>query len=148
MALLTALFVYFAIASTVLSGPLVEIRDSLVRLPIVKRIHQTGTSNILAHDQARARRLLSRRQDKRQSSISATNGAVTYTASVGVGSPPTYYDLIIDTGSSNTWIGASAPYVPTSSSQDTDDAVSVSYGSGSFSGTECEFICRRCLSPH
>jgi hypothetical protein len=31
---------------------------------------------------------------------------VTYTASVGVGSPATDYTLLIDTGSSNTWVGA------------------------------------------
>lgn len=57
-------------------------------------------------------------------------------ASVGVGSPPTLYNLIIDTGTSNTWVGAGTPYVQTSTSQQTSDTVSVSYGSGTFSGTE------------
>lgn len=71
----------------------------------------------------------------------ADNRAVTYIASVGIGSPPTYYDLIIDTGSSNTWIGANKAYVPTGTSQKTADSVSennirVEYGSGGFSGTE------------
>ena len=57
-------------------------------------------------------------------------------ASVGVGSPPTLYNLIIDTGTSNTWVGAGTAYVQTSTSQQTSDSVSVFYGSASFSGTE------------
>ena len=31
--------------------------------------------------------------------------------------------LLIDTGSSNTWVGAGQPYVQTSTSQETDDTV-------------------------
>ncbi|KIM81488.1 hypothetical protein PILCRDRAFT_71813, partial [Piloderma croceum F 1598] len=61
---------------------------------------------------------------------------VTYTANVGVGSPPTSYTLLIDTGSSNTWLGASKAYVKTGTSKSTGQSVSVTYGSGSFSGTE------------
>jgi hypothetical protein len=38
--------------------------------------------------------------------VPATNlDFVTYTVSVGVGQPPTFYDLILDTGSSNTFVG-------------------------------------------
>jgi len=69
-------------------------------------------------------------------SIDVTDAGVTYTMSVGVGSPPTQYDLLIDTGSSNTFIGAQKKYVPTSTSKSTGNTVKVSYGSGSFSGTE------------
>jgi len=75
-------------------------------------------------------------QNKRASSFSVTNTAVTYTANVGVGSPATDYTLLIDTGSSNTWIGADKSYVKTSTSKSTGQKVSVTYGSGSFSGTE------------
>ncbi|CAK5284004.1 unnamed protein product [Mycena citricolor] len=69
-------------------------------------------------------------------SVDVTDAAVTYTMDVGVGSPPTSYTLLIDTGSSNTWVGAAKAYVPTSTSTDTRQSVNVSYGSGSFSGTE------------
>jgi hypothetical protein len=62
---------------------------------------------------------------------------VTYTMAVGVGSPATQYTLLIDTGSSNTWVGAGKPYKQTSTSKTTRNTVNVSYGSGSFSGTEC-----------
>jgi hypothetical protein len=38
--------------------------------------------------------------------VPASNLAyVQYTTSVGVGSPPTYYNLVVDTGSSNTFVG-------------------------------------------
>ncbi|KAG0323565.1 hypothetical protein BG000_002582 [Podila horticola] len=71
----------------------------------------------------------------------AENQAVAYVASVGFGSPATDYNLIVDTGSSNTWVGAGKAYVPTSTSRKTADKVSednirVEYGSGSFSGAE------------
>jgi len=69
-------------------------------------------------------------------SVGVTDSAVTYTAAVGVGSPATSYTLLIDTGSSNTWVGAGKKYVKTSTSKSTGDSVNVSYGSGSFSGTE------------
>jgi len=68
--------------------------------------------------------------------VDVTDAGVTYTTSVGVGSPPTDYTLLIDTGSSNTWVGAGKKYVKTSTSQSTGNKVNVSYGSGSFSGTE------------
>jgi hypothetical protein len=68
--------------------------------------------------------------------VDVTDAAVTYTIPVGVGSPPQEFTLLIDTGSSNTWVGAATKYVPTSTSQSTKNAVKVSYGSGSFSGTE------------
>lgn len=65
-----------------------------------------------------------------------------YTISVGIGSPPTSYELLVDTyvriarlsssicwfiywfsGSSNTWVGANKPYVSTSTSSDTGNSV-------------------------
>lgn len=64
------------------------------------------------------------------------NEAVIYIAEVGVGSPPTTYNLIVDTGSSNTWVGAVTPYEQTSTSESTGDIVEVTYGSGFFIGLE------------
>ncbi|EPQ54403.1 family A1 protease [Gloeophyllum trabeum ATCC 11539] len=69
-------------------------------------------------------------------SIDVTDAAVEYSTSVGVGTPPAQYDLLIDTGSSNTWLGAKKKYVKTSSSHSTGKKVTVSYGTGSFTGTE------------
>jgi len=64
------------------------------------------------------------------------NEAVEYIATVGVGASASTYDLIVDSGSSNTWVGATKKFTPTSTSTDTGHSVSVTYGSGSFSGTE------------
>ncbi|KAJ6584074.1 acid protease [Mycena vulgaris] len=70
-------------------------------------------------------------------SINVTDAAVTYLATIGVGSPPTDYSLLIDTGSSNTWISAvNKAYKPTSTSTDTRKKFEITYGLGSCSGTE------------
>ncbi|KAG0695378.1 acid protease [Suillus ampliporus] len=69
--------------------------------------------------------------------VPASNLAyVQYTTSVGVGSPPTYYNLVVDTGSSNTFVGTGIKYVQTSTSIFTGEDVNVTYGSGYFSGLE------------
>ncbi|KII89978.1 hypothetical protein PLICRDRAFT_29152 [Plicaturopsis crispa FD-325 SS-3] len=115
---------------------------SKVTLPFATKFNSTGSVNIVAADRARAAALkehgLARASGKakRDGSFAVTNTAVTYTASVGVGSPATDYTLLIDTGSSNTWIGADKKYTKTSTSSSTGDSVSVSYGSGKFSGKE------------
>jgi len=69
-------------------------------------------------------------------SIDVTDAAVTYTCQLNVGNPPVAYDLLIDTGSSNTWVGAEKAYKPSSTSTDTRKTVQVSYGSGNFTGKE------------
>lgn len=59
---------------------------------------------------------------------------VTYVTATTVGTQT--FSLIVDTGSSNTWVGAGTKYKKSSSGTKTSGTVSVSYGSGSFSGTE------------
>ncbi|KAI9068654.1 aspartic peptidase A1 [Trametes sanguinea] len=112
---------------------------------MAKRFNLTGTKTLLSHDQARARSLRARATSTKvgtdfvedaNGNVPVDNQVVSYVASVGVGNPPTTYSLIVDTGSSNTWVGAGTPYVATSSSSRTRDSVSVTYGSGSFSGYE------------
>ncbi|KAG6333844.1 hypothetical protein ID866_5242 [Astraeus odoratus] len=63
-------------------------------------------------------------------------GYVQYTTSVGIGDPPTYYNLVIDTGSSNTFCGAGTKYVRTNTSIPTGQNVNVTYGRGYFAGVE------------
>ncbi|KAG2343384.1 acid protease [Suillus weaverae] len=133
--LLTTLLLALSIAASP-----VEIRDSPITLPIARRLNTSGgTINLLQHDQSRATALKTvsgNALGRRTGSIPVTNDAVTYIAAVGVGSPATTYNLIVDTGSSNTWVGANTPYAMTSTSVNTGQPVAVSYGSGSFSGTE------------
>lgn len=144
--LLTALLLAISIASSPTAAtPIVQVRSPHVTLPFVRSLNFSG--NLADHDRQRAQHLKSAAQKhswgnstlKRSviSSFPVTNTAVTYTANVGVGSPATDYTLLIDTGSSNTWVGAGKAYVKTSTSHDTGHKFSVSYGSGSVSGEEC-----------
>ncbi|KAF7342908.1 Aspartic protease [Mycena sanguinolenta] len=64
----------------------------------------------------------------------ATNEDDTYVAATKIGTQT--FDLIVDTGSSNTWVGSGTKYKPGSTSTDTGKSFSVSYGSGTVSGTE------------
>ncbi|RPD60570.1 acid protease [Lentinus tigrinus ALCF2SS1-7] len=136
LARLSSLLALTAAAVTVSAKPIV-IRDSPITLPIARRFNLTGVPSILKQDQARAKVLKARSQGsgnyKQAAALfdaNATNQAVDYTVSVGVGTPPTFYNLIVDTGSSNTWVGAGADYVVTNSSVDTNNTVTVIYGSG------------------
>ncbi|KJA28403.1 hypothetical protein HYPSUDRAFT_33774 [Hypholoma sublateritium FD-334 SS-4] len=134
--LLTTLLLAFSVAA----NPVLVDR-STVTLPLSRRLNLTSIHNLVLHDQARAKNLKlggSGKSANRRAVISepVQNQAVTYVASIGVGSPATTYSLLIDTGSSNTWVGADKAYVKTSTSTQTTNKVAVTYGSGSFSGTE------------
>ena len=62
-------------------------------LAFAAKVNGTGSVNIADADRARAASLrangLAKKNGKRDGTVSVTNTAVTYTASVGVGSPPT-----------------------------------------------------------
>jgi len=134
------------------ANPIVEIRDNRITLPIARKINSAGAKDFLKNEQARAAHLAAVGRERAAAraarakgekvkrsavgSIAVTNTVVQYLANVGVGTPPTQFQLIVDTGSSNTWVGAGTPFTETSSSVDTGNDVSVTYGSGSFSGTE------------
>ncbi|KAI0708416.1 acid protease [Earliella scabrosa] len=140
---LSTLLALAAAAVVVVAKPVV-IRDTPVTLPLARRFNITGVPNILKQDQARAKVLKARsqgagREGIKQASminVDAANQETIYTVSVGAGTPPTFYDLIVDTGSSNTWVGAGKEYVQTSSSVDTGEEVRVEYGSGFFVGEQ------------
>ncbi|KAG1790291.1 acid protease [Suillus plorans] len=121
-------------------------------IPFATRLRAAkgGAKELLERDRARAQKFLASKSHHAfvaakakhasgtgaESSIDVTDSGVTYTMQVGVGSPATDYTLLIDTGSSNTWIGADLPYKPTSTSHNTGNTINVSYGSGSMSGKE------------
>ncbi|THH26964.1 hypothetical protein EUX98_g7216 [Antrodiella citrinella] len=137
----SSLIVTLTLALAVAANPLLA-REPLVTLPFAKRVNVTGTSTLIQHDQARARGLKRLGQARAGGVVSdavdvpATNELVDYVVNVGVGTPATTYSLLVDTGSSNTWVGAGKKFVKTSSSVQTKDRVSVTYGSGEFSGNE------------
>ncbi|KAG6335018.1 hypothetical protein ID866_4063 [Astraeus odoratus] len=101
------------------------------------KLKTAGVTNIAEVDRARIRAFREENLGKRDvQPLVATNAQMAYTAQVGVGDPATEYTLLIDTGSSNTWVGACRPYTRTSSSHRTGSSVAVTYGSGGFSGYE------------
>ena len=131
MARLSALLALTAAAVAVSANPIV-VRDSPITLSIARRFNTTGVVNVLEADLARAKVLKARGQAAHAAApltarsavnVAITNTAVVYSASVGVGSPATTYDLLIDTGSSNTWVGAGKSYVKTKTSVDTGNTV-------------------------
>lgn len=78
------------LASSIAASP-VEIRNSPISLPIARRLSTSGgTINLLQHDLARVAALKDRSASSNDyHSVPAINGAVTYIAKVGVGSPAT-----------------------------------------------------------
>ncbi|KAF9370476.1 hypothetical protein CPC16_003688 [Podila verticillata] len=70
-------------------------------------------------------------------SIPAINQEVSYTITVGLGTPVTDVNLIFDTGSSNLWVKSTA-YDPSKSSTSNNlgETFSIQYGSGFASGNE------------
>ncbi|KAG1868590.1 acid protease [Suillus subluteus] len=113
--------------------PHAQTASSTTALKLAVKINSYGIKNIAAADRARIQAL----QAGGSSSINANNTGSIYTADIGVGSPATSYTLLVDTGSSNTWIGANKAYKKTSTSQDTGSTVYVTYGDNSYvSGEE------------
>ncbi|KAG2062218.1 acid protease [Suillus hirtellus] len=133
--LLTIIFLALSIA-----GSPVEIDNSPITLPIARRLNLSdGPINLLQRDKARVTALRDNSlstQGGHTFSTPLINNVQEYLITVGIGSPATTYDLIVDTGSSNTWVGANTKYVKTKTSVDTGEPVAVTYSSGSFSGTE------------
>ncbi|KAG5728929.1 Polyporopepsin [Termitomyces sp. T112] len=110
---------------------------------------------ILARDQGRAKRFLAglhphgpaafqaKNSNKRnsspsstQDSVDVTESGVVYSVPVAVGQPSTMYSLLLDTSSSNTWVGADKEYSPTSTSIDNNKMFEIVYGSGAVTGAE------------
>ncbi|KAF9243102.1 acid protease [Melanogaster broomeanus] len=118
----------FLIALTAVDASPVRRQTGKATLSFATKVRNTGL-NIPELDRARAQAMRNAPHFK-----SGKAQRVSYTAQVGIGASD--YTLLIDTGSSNTWIGADKSYMPGPDSQDTGNTVSVSYGSGSFSGEE------------
>ncbi|KAH9896007.1 aspartic proteinase from Irpex Lacteus [Cubamyces lactineus] len=103
---------------------------------MTKRFNFTGSlGKILQYDQERARALHARGMALATGSapppipdvgnVSIQNQLATYLATVNIGAPPTSYELIVDSGSANTWVGSGKPYVQTSTTRRSRDNVDV-----------------------
>ncbi|KAJ7201370.1 family A1 protease [Mycena pura] len=115
LTLLPAIFLAFPVNA----GPVI-LRGNPISLPLSRHLNFTGTKNIVQSDLIRIRNLRTPSHDAaRDTEDPISNGLVSYVASVGVGEPAKQYNLIVDTGSSNTWVGAGEQYVKTATSRST-----------------------------
>ncbi|KAF7972932.1 hypothetical protein HWV62_16596 [Athelia sp. TMB] len=132
--LTSAILLSFAVSA--LASPVA--RNSFMTHPITKKASKSITA-ILAKDKARLAKYnghvpLAEDNFAVSGSTPVINEVNSYIAQVHVGSQT--FDLIVDTGSSNTWVGASTKFSNGSTGVSTGQSVSVSYGSGYFEGTE------------
>ena len=105
---------YLALAISASSGvssakPIVQTRDltsGILSFDFAVHLNLSlGGSKIADLDRARASAKIPGLISRRDGEVGVTNAGVTYIAEVGVGEPSTSYSLLVDTGSSNTWIG-------------------------------------------
>ncbi|KAG2357777.1 aspartic peptidase domain-containing protein [Suillus spraguei] len=131
---LTASFLTLLLALSITGSP-VEVRNSPIILPLARRLDfSNGTIDLVQHDKARVA-ALSTHDRRAESGILTAFGYFRYIAALNVGFPPRSYYLMVDTGSSITWIGASTPYVRTPTSFNTRQGVRANYGVGGFSAS-------------
>ena len=143
--LATLLAPFVELAARVAADPNTSL-NSRVRLPIKKHIHadQPGSFKPAQRDLMRSRSLV-RGVQQRDSSTSMRPSTVDltfgyYSLSMGVGDPPTFCEfcpflpdialympildeLLVDTGSSITWVGANKSYIVTNTSVKTSNRV-------------------------
>ncbi|KAG2070101.1 acid protease [Suillus decipiens] len=113
---------------------------------MTRRLAFSNITDLLRHDEARLAAFGEysthdrRDADNRYPSVTLSqanlgNAFSGYTVRVGFGYPRVFfYDLIVDTASAVTWVGARLPYL-SQSGVDTGEPVAVDYHYGSFRGT-------------
>jgi len=108
--------------------------NKFATVPFVKKAHFSKTAaQILQKDLARLAVHFNKLSPDAVGEAPATNEDDTYVVSTTVGTQT--FSLIVDTGSSNTWVGSGTKFVP-GSATNTGKSFAVTYGSGSVSGTE------------
>ena len=138
------------LAASASASPVITVL--LTKPPVANDGTLKGTASA---DRARAARLMAQ-DPSGPTNVPGTNQYVQYTTSVGIGSPPTLYELMVDTGSSNFIIGyvwmfdrthatydyfcsiSNNTYVRTSTSINTNQTVIVSYSPGNVTGLVCK----------
>jgi cathepsin E len=161
MLLVTALASVVVLATGIVADPSNHRRSQPHSLSITKHIDPQGKYYPVQRDWSRFTHLMNKadrvsfsnlaEKAAEETELPLTNSGPCYEAKIGVGVPPTYCKscvdflsgmvfyighsdrLIVDTGSSNTWVGANAPYVKTNTSVNTSDLV-VSISSYPISG--------------
>ncbi|KAG2359525.1 hypothetical protein BDR07DRAFT_1472795 [Suillus spraguei] len=130
-----SLLTLLPVALSIMGSP-VEVRNSLITLPMTRRLNSTSDTNILQYDKARVAAHRDYSTHGQRANVPIVNDDWRYTIAVGIGEPPTTYNLIVDSGSANTWVGGGITYVQTRTSWNTRQPMRARYvGSAYFSGT-------------
>ncbi|POS71568.1 hypothetical protein DHEL01_v210039 [Diaporthe helianthi] len=128
-----------SVAAVAVSAAPLESRTEAIALPLRKHSNVTSIKNIVQKGHARISAINGEQaapatRAMEVSSGTVINGDISYIAQVTIGGKS--YDLIVDTGSANTWCGAQSACEKSSTGKSTGGTVSVTYGSAAFSGTE------------
>jgi cathepsin E len=140
--LLVAILASFVVLATTVAAHSNGIPNKAISLSITSHLNFTGMNPFhpSRRDQKRWMNLVKggRRSTSETTDVPLADYCVIYSANVGVGDPPAYCkfgrfipcivyympildNLMIDTGSSNTWLGANKAYNMTKTSVKTDD---------------------------
>ncbi|KAG2067665.1 family A1 protease [Suillus decipiens] len=141
----SVVFLLALLALSVTGSP-VEVRNSPITLPITRRLAFSNITDLLRRDEARLAVFGEYSTHGRRDADRTPNPAVPlkhadlgdafsdYTVNVQIGDSPISYNLIVNTASAITWVGAGLPYL-SRTSVDTQQPVEVNYRYGSFRGT-------------
>nr|GAT60773.1 acid protease [Mycena chlorophos] len=128
------------LALLVLAAHNVLAAQAPVSLPLARQFRPPN-GRLSDYDKQRGQALRTQQENRRPNSPHTNHPSSRSRTSlpVGFGEPPKNFSLLIDTGSSNTWIASDASYIPMPES--VKDAactqpVTIQYGSGSFTGVE------------
>jgi hypothetical protein len=143
---------YLIVLATGVAANPISNRESpapIISLPITKNLSLAGQTNFIQRDRARLMNLANAATGVHQFGASNSNSTPdvllddmggSYVIELGIGNPPTYCEafhflprvgsylsildnLVVDTGSSNFWVGAYKPYRKTETSVKTGDSV-------------------------
>ncbi|KAG2067419.1 acid protease [Suillus decipiens] len=140
----SVVFLLALLAFSVTGSP-VEVRNSPITLPM-SRLAFSNITDLLRNDEARLAAFEEYSTHGRRDADSPPHPIVPlshadlgntysgYTVQAGIGDPFAIYDLIVDSASATTWVGARLPHV-SNSGVNTEEPVAVNYRYGSFEGT-------------
>ncbi|KAI0089592.1 acid protease [Irpex rosettiformis] len=116
-------------------------RKGPITVPLTRHVRSTQGTTVAENDKTRHtllrnRLLVKTAEQATASPVPVTNTINVYTAQVGVGQPPTSHNLLVDTGSANTWVGAQTTFAPTADAKDTGSKLAVQYRSSLVHGEE------------
>ncbi|KAG2064473.1 aspartic peptidase A1 [Suillus decipiens] len=141
----SVVFLLALLAFSVTGSP-VEVRNSTITLPMTRRLAFSNVTDLLRHDEARLVAFGKYSMRGRRGADTRPHPTVPlsqaefgfgmqgYTVRVAIGNSLTNYDLVVDSASAITWVGATLPYF-SSSGVNIDAPVAVTYPFGTFQGT-------------